>query len=223
MTAKHPAKFSPEIISALHHEVGLRLENGQTILDPFAGVGGVHNLYPQYDTVGIEIEPEWATQHPRNICGDSRTLAKLLPLHGISIPVDAIVTSPGYSNRMSDNYSGDPKGSKRYTYRIFLGRELDDNNGAKYNWGSSYRRLHAEVWSQCVNVLKPGGFMFLNISNHIRAHAEVPVVEWHLSTLFELGFFLDDLISVETKRMRHGENHQARVPNEKIAVLRKWD
>lgn len=220
---KHPAKFSPEILSELHHKMGLRLADGQTILDPFAGVGGIHLFYPQYNTVGVELEREWADQHPRNICGDSRTLEKLLPLHGIVTPVDAIVTSCAYGNRMSDNYSGDPKGSRRHTYRIDLGRELQDGNGAKYNWGAKYRRLHATVWSQCTNVLRPGGFFFLNISNHIRAHQEQAVVEWHLGTLFELGFFLDEVTSVETKRMRHGANHQARVPNEKIAILRKWD
>jgi tRNA G10 N-methylase Trm11 len=214
---KHPAKYSNEIISKILSEVQLRLDTGSIILDPFAGIGGVHILYPKYNTIGIEIEEEWALQHPKNICFDSTKLNELI--HAES--VDAIVTSPAYGNRMSDQYKGDSKNSKRYTYRLSLGRELSENNGAKFNWSKKYRELHSKVWQECYLILKSGGYIFLNSSNHIRSGEQILVNEWHLSELLSLGFKIDEILSIKTKRMKHGSNADLRVDSEKLMILRK--
>lgn len=220
-TKPHPAKFSKEVLRSLEQEVRSRVPLGGTIVDPFAGVGGVHYLYPDYNTIGIEIEPEWVEAHERNLCGNSLNLSKLFEPG----TVDAIVTSPAYGNRMADQYAGDAKKSKRYTYRTFLGRELDDDNAAKYNWSgkqkSNYQDLHFDVWCECCLALRDKGWFFLNISNHIRGNQEVSVVEWHIATLANIGLKFDSIFPVETKRLKHGANHQARVSTEKIVIFQK--
>lgn len=216
MTAvAHPAKFSAPVLDAANHLLAARIAPQARVLDPFAGIGLIHRLGAQYDTVGVELEPEWAAAHPRTIVGDSRHL----PFPDATF--DAIVTSPAYGNRMADRYAGDAKGSTRHTYRIALGRPLSDGNGAGLQWGQEYRDLHAAVWTDCERVLKPGGWMLVNVSNHIRKGLEQRVVEWHTRTLLALGLFIDAVIPVGTRRMRYGENHEARVAAERILVLRK--
>jgi len=65
------------------------------ILDCFAGTGRIHEL-GRDDTVGVEIEPEWASMHERTICGDSTQLDTLFnPGH-----FGTVATSPTYANRM---------------------------------------------------------------------------------------------------------------------------
>lgn len=213
---KHPAKFSGPILDTIESILDERLPQQATVLDPFAGVGGIHRL-DKWQTIGVEIEPEWASAHPDTIVGDSTRLATLFDLDSI----DAIVTSPAYGNRMADNYAGDPNNSRRFTYRIALGRTLDENNGAGLQWGYDYRVLHAAVWESCHAVLRPGGLMIVNVSNHIRAGVEQPVVEWHLATLTRFGFLLDEVRPVHTQRMRYGANGEKRVRTEKVLVLTK--
>jgi len=214
---QHPAVFSKEVISAILVATQKRLDKGSLVLDPFAGVGGIHSLCPPYKTVGVEIEKEWADQHERNICADSTQLLKIFKDQKFK----AVITSPPYGNRMSDQYEGDAKNSKRYTYRISLGRELSERNAAKYNWGSKYKTLHQHIWNECYKVLEDDGYMFLNISNHIRAGKEEPVVEWHTSTLLDLGFYIDEIVSIETKRIKHGSNSNLRASSEKLAIFKK--
>lgn len=212
----HPAKFSAPVLAAVERVAAQRLASPARILDPFAGVGGIHALARHgWETVGVEIEPEWAASHPATVCGDSLLLVDRFGPGSF----DAVITSPAYGNRMADAYAGDAKGSRRFTYRIALGRNLSAGNGGGMQWGDDYRALHSEVWQQAVTVLKPGGLMIVNVSNHIRQRVEQPVVEWHLSTLLGLGLYVDDVISVTTRRMRYGDNGEARAASEKLLVL----
>jgi tRNA G10 N-methylase Trm11 len=211
----HPAKFSPPILAAIETALAARVDGAAVILDPFAGVGGVHAL--PWETVGVEIEPEWAAQHPATRCGDSTKLTDLFPAGSF----DAVVTSPAYGNRMADSYAGDAKGTRRFTYRTSLGRPLAAGNGGGLQWGDAYRDLHLAVWEQCVRMLRPGGWVFVNVSNHIRGGVEQPVVEWHLQTLLGLGLLVDEVIAVNTQRMKFGANSGRRVDSEKVLILRR--
>lgn len=220
----HPAKFSQPVLERLDELTG-DLPDGARILDPFAGVGLIHTLAGgRFDTVGVELEPEWAAADERTLTGNSRHLTALVGYRSF----DAVVTSPAYGNRMADKYQGDPKGSRRRTYTISLGRPLSEDSGAAMHWrpgrgGDAYRELHRAVWEQCYLVLKAGGLMLLNVSDHIRGDQVMPVVEWHRATLAEIGFEVpsDVEVEVETKRMLMGANREKRVPSEAILVATK--
>jgi DNA modification methylase len=103
---QHPAKFSPSIMAAILDELRSNLIGpAHVICDPFAGIGRVHEIADEIgaNSVGVEIEPEWAATHPRTLCGDSTVLSEAL---GDRVPVDVIVTSPAYGNRFADQYLG---------------------------------------------------------------------------------------------------------------------
>src|SRR3982750_3152473 len=89
----HPAPSPAPILGLLAELVG----DGSMVLDPFAGIGRIHQL-EDLDrgiiTEGVEIEPEWAALDPRTRLGD----ATALPEHWAAA-FDAVVTSPCYGNR----------------------------------------------------------------------------------------------------------------------------
>lgn len=239
---RHPAKFSDAILS----EIDVILDDlvrsgalvqGASILDPFAGIGKVHGLRRiGFETIGVEIEPEWAEQHPGTLVGDATALEFEDGFF------DAVVTSPCYGNRMADSHEardlckackdrpvhevrdcsmcGGLGLSKRNTYRHALGRPLSDGSAGGLQWGASYRNLHERAWREGVRVVRPGGFLIVNISNHIRDGEEQRVVEWHLNTLLLIGCFLHEVRRVATPRLGFGANGDARVDGESIIVVR---
>jgi hypothetical protein len=134
----------------------------------------------------------------------------------------------GIAVHNSDQYKGDPKGSVRHTYRIYLGRDLSENNSGRMQWGAKYREFHEKAWAECVKVLREGmktygedgGWMILNISDHIRKGKVMPVVQWHVDTLIELGFEIVEQRKVLTPRQRHGANGEKRVSGERVIVAK---
>ncbi len=204
----HPGKFSDDALTAIR----LMLGDKRWVLDPFAGVGRIHELHSsdRY-TVGMEIEPEWAGMHPQTIEGDSLNLAA----HFTKNEFDAIATSPAYGNRMADSYDG-RDGSKRNTYRIALGRELHPSNGGAIQWGKTYRDFHRSVWIQCAHVLDPTGYLILVIKDHIRNGEIQAVTDFHINCLMDIGFQIDTRLRLYTASLRYGTNHDARVPYESV-------
>lgn len=115
----HPAKFSQSILDLIE-EILTDLRFKGTILDPFAGVGGIHSLAsPEVSTFAVELEPEWAEQSARlgpTWCGDffafdawaqnSACMRGEWPGKETWPPFfDAVITSPTYANRMADNHN----------------------------------------------------------------------------------------------------------------------
>lgn len=216
----HPAKFSDPIIDTIRGMLDAHEVSG-LILDPLAGVGGVHKLAsPKRRTLGIEIEPEWANQHPLTVCDDAFNMEAVLAARGIK-EVDAIVVSPPYGNRLADQYvPPDTDKSKRFTYRLSLDRELSDNNVAKFHFGSDeYASFHRELWAKCSEVLKVGGLFILNVSDFVRAGERVPVCGFHTAVLNDLGLGVIDVMPVRTRRMKFGANAAARVSAEMVMVF----
>ena len=211
-TITHPAKFSEPILDLLRELV---VDLPGPILDPFAGTGRIHDL-GRDDTIGVELEPEWAELHERTRVGDATTL----PVADGEI--GSIVTSPTYGNRMADTYDG-RDGSRRNTYRAALGRNLSPNSSAGMNWGERYRELHRAAWREAFRVLDPNGFLVLNVSDHVRKGKTVPVSAWHATALLDVGFVgvPDGWYLVETRRNRHGANGDARAAHESVIVFRK--
>lgn len=210
MTTKHPAPFSQELIPVFrdllhkHHVTG-------PILDPFAGVGGIH-LLTDWETWGVELEPEWAEQHPSTEVGD----ATRLRFKDNSFA--AVVSSCCYGNRMSDHHNAQD-GSHRRTYKHYLGRDLTPGNAGSMQWGQAYRDLHEKAWQEVFRVLEPeDGLFLLNIKDHHRAGKRAHVSNWHYKTIQSIGFELIDLVRVPTPGFRYGENREIRYP-ERILVF----
>jgi hypothetical protein len=244
----HPAKFSAAIVDHLGDRLAKHaaaVGRPIRVLDPFAGVGGVHRFATDdILTLGVELEPEWAAAHPRTLVGDATNLPPCW-----SELFDVVATSPAYGNRLADSYMGggpcgkcnDRRGraaqverkdcdrcggtgrdlSTRMTYRCGLGRDLTPGSGAGLNWGDQYRELHAQAWQEVRRVLAADGLFLLNVKNHVRRGREMPVVEWHLATVASLGFTFEGMDTIETPGMRHGANADLRAKGEVILVFRK--
>jgi SAM-dependent methyltransferase len=207
---RHPAKFTEAMVGRATEF----LRDYDRVLDPFAGVGLVH-LLPN-ETVGVEIEPEWAAMHPKTVVGDA------LRLPFARWGFDAVFTSPTYGNRLADHHNAQD-GSTRRSYTHDLGRTLHENNTGSLQWGETYRHLHLMAWGEVLRVVRPGGRFVINVKNHIRGGVEVPVVEWHLSHILQFGWELAHVVPVEAKGMRYGQNHAARLGYEFLIVFDKPD
>ena len=195
---KHPAKYSEELLPLFKNIlVKNNLQPDSKILDPFAVTGRIHEL--PFDTYGIEIEPEWASMHPRTTCGDSSKMGFADSFF------DAICTSPTYGNRMADCHVAKDK-SKRNTYTHVLGRQLNENNTGQMQFGDDYKRLHEAVYAECFRVLKPNGILIVNMKNHIRQGVEVDVNKWHIECLVKLGVDLQEIVTVPLRGNGFGAN-----------------
>ena len=201
---KHPAKYTDDLLPVFEE----LLKGCTKVLDPFAGTGKIHSL--PYDTIGVEIEKEWAEMHKKTIIGDATDL------QFANCEFDAICTSPTYGNRMADCHNA-KDGSSRNTYTHKLGRTLDGNNTGKMQWGENYRDLHIKAWKECFRVLKSNGVFILNFKNHIRKGKEVDVFSWHVKILIELGFSLDLVKQVKTNGNGFGQNGKLRTGFEFVA------
>lgn len=212
----HPARFNDRILRVIAEQVG----PGRRVLDPFAGTGRIHEL-AHVETVGIELEPEWAVMHPRTIVGNALSL----PFRDGSF--DTIATSPCYGNRYADHHNardGSVRRSYTHDLRKLVGdpaRQLHPDNAGLLHWGPTYRNFHERAWRECVRVLRPGGSFVLNISDHVRRGVLQPVTAWQLATLTELGLQHCRSIDVPTARMRFGANGSVRANFETIAVFAK--
>ena len=204
----HPAKYS----AGMMRLAAQLLPDGGRILDPMAGVGRIHRLQQHgFETVGVELEAEWAAEHPDTIRGDARAL------HFPDGRFDGIVTSPPYGNRMADGLLLD--GTTRRTYSNALGRDLAEGNAGGLQWGDAYRKLMAEVWAEAVRALCPGGRFVLFHRDHIRDGQWIPVTGWHIATLMSLGLTLWTVAGVPTPGFGYGQNAQVRAGGEVMVVF----
>lgn len=257
---KHPAVFSDSILDEMAVILATSVWPGTKVLDPFAGKGLVHRLEEcvrgvdeayarrKVQTVGVEIEPEWAACSPfgATLVGDSTQLPR-----SWSRRFGAVVTSPCYGNRFADSHNnrdsckrcdgtgyvekidGDGKPyswicgtcggsgiSSRRSYTHDLGHALTDNNAGAMHYGPAYRELHRAVWLEVARVIKPGGLFLLNVKDFIRNGRRVRVSEWHRRTVIKCGFVQESTVLIPQRGLRHGANRE-RIPNELVYVMRR--
>lgn len=219
----HPAVYSNAVLDTfrelLHEHFDLAENPGAVICDPFAGTGRIHELQADgWDTIGVELEAEWASLHPDTIHGDSRDLCDVLYDAAQLEVADVIATSPAYGNRLADNHYNAADPEARRSYAIDLGHPLSDGSGAALQWGPDYRALHEIVWSQAVDLLIPGGLFLLNCKNHRRNGTLQQVIAWHIRALTELGLQVIDERELAPAGLSH--TTAERLP-ERVIVLRK--
>lgn len=196
----HPAVFSNRVLARIPELLSPDIKR---VLDPFAGIGKIHELPKmvgwRMETVGIELEPEWALVHPDTAVGN----ALALPFGDDSF--DAVITSPVFSNRLSDSHNAkDPSFRRSYTHD--LGRTLSPESSGAMQWGAEYRNFHVKAWLEAQRVVRRQ--FVLNISDHIRNKERVFVSSWHIETLIGIGFKFDRIINIDTARMKYGENRE---------------
>lgn len=223
----HPAKYSPAVLDAMRslvYDEGARLGRKPSLLDPFAGVGRIHQLDDVARTVGVELEPEWAACHKLTLVGDATKLHELFKAQRF----DVIATSPCYGNRTADHHNA-RDGSRRITYKHKLKRDPSEGSAAVMHWGHAYRELHELFLSSAHRTVKRGGLLIVNMSNHLattgsgeqRAQRVQYVVEWWVGAVAAAGFTIEQLVPIETPRMRDGANADARVACEHLIVARR--
>lgn len=215
---KHPAKYSDVLLPVFYEMV----KDTSNLLDPFAGTCKISMLKEMGYKGKIycnELEPEWAELGLGKVDAITTEDAEFLPYKDNFF--DCICTSPTYGNRLADSHNA-KDGSKRNSYTHTLGRKLHPENTGHMHWGEKYRDKHEKVWSECKRVLKNGGLLVLNMSDHIRKGEIVNVTEWHINTLENLGFKLVRKEKVETKRLRFGANSHLRLNYEYVILFKLY-
>lgn len=210
----HPAVYSPQILAAIAE----RIPDGSLVLDPFAGIGTIHQLDGQRGirTIGVEIEPEWACANGNTLRGDATNLAG-----NWSDRFDVVATSPCYGNRMADHHEARDS-SKRVTYRHVLGRMPSERSTAVLQWTEDdYKLMHERAWREAWRVTRPGGRFLLNVKDHIRKGELQHVPEWHLKICQRIGWTVAESLPIPVAGMRFGQNHAARVDHEWLYVMEK--
>lgn len=247
-TRPHGAQFSDTALTAIADAIkrypSLR-GSPPRVLDPFAGVGNIFRLadmVTNLDIVAVELEPEWAHAHRDTLVGDATHL------DGFSDEsFDYVITSPAFGNRLADGYDGRGQcrrcagtgtvdnalcvrcggagfdQSKRHSYRIWLGRPLNEANGGAYHWGEAYRDLHRRAWREAYRLLRPNGFLMVDIKDHIRSFQWQAVPEWHLGAAVKIGFSFAEDVTYVADGIRHGTNHGARDDVAHLLILSKGD
>lgn len=207
----HPAPFPHEVLE----QAAKLLEGCWTVLDPFAGTGGIHKLREHgYETVGVELEEEWAALSPHTVLGN----ALALPFPDREF--DAICTSPTYGNRLADHHKArDPESRSSYTHD--LGRPLHADNSGAMHWGDAYRTFHLEAWREASRVLRPRGRFVLNVKDSLEGDNWHDVAGWHVGTLEEMGYRVRAIRPIITSGLRRGSNADKRAEAELVIAMEK--
>lgn len=196
---KSPAPFHPRLLAIFVEQCnrhGIR-----TVLDPFAGEGRIHRLRDfRIDTVGVELEPEFAANHPATIVGN----ATALPADWTG-RFDAVITSPPYGNRLADQYLGD--GGLRKSYAISLGRRTTPGSAAGDYFGPTYCATMEAAYVEARRVVRRAGNLILNVKSFLEDRQLVHATGWHIAAAHRAGWsMVEDPRPVSLRGWRLGSD-----------------
>lgn len=214
---RHPAKYTDSFIPIFYE----RLKETNNVLDPFAGTGKIGILKDcgyKGKIYANEIELEWLSNNVFNCDVLTYQDAEFLdyPLEFF----DAICTSPTYGNRMADHHNA-KDGSKRNTYTHCLGKQLQEGNTGKMQWGKEYCDKHERIYKHLSKLVKQNGLFVINIKNHIRKGVEIDVTKFHKELIESVGFELLHQDYISTPSLKYGANADKRLDGEYILTFKK--
>jgi DNA modification methylase len=207
--ARHPAKF-PETMA--REAIEFFTAPGETVLDPFAGVGSSVAAASAAGRrgIGIELSPEFhALATARNdlgvtgsmVLGDARDALELLAAAGVS-EVQYLITSPPYWDmlRQSRGHVESPQARRRKAGLRTSYSELPNDLGNIAEYDAFLREL-ADVLAALKSVLAPRRYLTVIVQNVRVPGGEVKPLAWDLTRLLsEVYTFKGERIWVQENK-----------------------
>lgn len=170
----HGANKPPRLMKLL---IEFFTKGGETVLDPFAGVGGTligaSIATPPRKALGIEINPRWVEVYHRVlrrepgllpqelVCGDCREV--LQRYHGESFHF--IATDPPYNIHLKRTMANGRYPQHRNRHTDYDMRSDEPGDLANLPSYDDYLQCMEEVFRQCHRVLKRGRYLALIVRN----------------------------------------------------------
>lgn len=192
---KHYANKPPALMREI---IGFFTKRGQTVLDPFAGVGGTLLGASLCDrkAVGVELEQEWLDIYlevcrqeeiePQEvICGDSLEVLPRLVQEGQQF--DAIITDPPYSPALKKTLVDGKYGwsNRQSPFESFSSSPQDFRNSATFE--QFYDRME-QVGNWFFQLLKPEKYAAVMIRDSYQNGEFIPASFYVAERFREVGF-----------------------------------
>ena len=192
----HPATFSPTMVSEF---IQFFTKKGQTVLDPFLGIGSTLVACDRTGRkgIGIELSKKYGEMAKKRtdqkiIIGDSRSIDKFkLPL------IDYSISSPPYwnvLNRSTGSFRKTRSGKGLSTK--YSDEKKDLGNIDEYE---EFLETMFDIYKKIYEVLKPGGYVTIIVKN-VKQNGQFYPLAWDLakklSSLYDLK---DEKIWIQDK------------------------
>ena len=195
-TAAHPATFSPTMISEF---IRFFTKKGQTVLDPFLGIGSTLVACDRTGRqgIGIELNPKYAKiakmrTKQQVIIDDARNISKMdLPT------IDYSITSPPYWNVLHRSTGDFKERREKNNYDTKYSEDIIDLGNIE-----DYERFIEEIfqiYKQIYAVLKDKAYITVIIKN-VKKQGKLYPLAWDLAKkLGEIYVLKDERIWIQDK------------------------
>ena len=169
LRGKHPSPKPPQLMKKF---IDFFTKEGQTVLDPFMGVGGalIACSLSNRKGIGIDLSKEYVNLYKKvckeleiseqtAIIGNSFEIEKLLPKN---IQVDFILTDPPYGEMLSKKRTGQKKKKTGIAVATpFTNHETDLGNMERENFLESLK----DIIAKSAKYLKPKGYIAIFVKD----------------------------------------------------------